>query len=226
MTDKGVNSVGHTGHATGESGKKPLSERDAGRPTKLTPARHARIIDLIKNGNYIDVACAATGIDSRSFYQWTNRGRQLDATYNLDRDMESGEQVGDDWELLTPNEQCYVRFFQDITKANAEAEATAVLHVRNQMPKNWAAAMTFLERKHPGRWKRRDEVTVQTPFDPSTQQTSGVDEAAMLKDPEAIALMHDALVMVSRGELPPGPEADPLKEEEIIDATVVDDVSE
>lgn len=222
-----------------EGAKNYGAAKDAqGRPTKLTPQRHHRIVQLIRNGNYIDVACAAAGLDSRSYYKWCARGRELleVAELDLERDLDQPSVIdavwewnpktliGPSWSMVTEYEAACVRFLQDIIKANAEAEATAVLHVREQMPTNWAAAMTYLERKHPGRWKRRDEITVANPFDPTQQADTGQDERAMLEDPEAIRLIHEALIRVSRGELAAhtGPEAEALKGE-IVDATVVEE---
>lgn len=171
-----------------------------GRPTKLTDERKNYIVELIKNGNYIEVACAAAGIDQRTYYHWVAVGKTICETYGLDPvDEDTGEPL---WPTtLSPYEQRCAHFYQDIRKATAEAEATAVLHIRKQFPDQWAAAMTFLERRFPGRWKRRDELQVQDPFNPAgTGSTNAIDETALLNDPEAVRLMHEALaVTAARG---------------------------
>jgi hypothetical protein len=50
--------------------------------------------------------------------------------------------------------------FRDAVKrAEREAEIRAVAIIQNHMARSWQAAMTYLERKFPGRWGRRMDVT-------------------------------------------------------------------
>jgi hypothetical protein len=94
------------------------------------------------------------------------------------------------------------------TKAAAVSEAYAVTMIRQQMPQQWTAAMTFLERRFPSRWKRKEQLDIGA----SDGQEGGIDEDALLRDPEAVRLMHEALESVAKGELP-----------EITDAQVVEE---
>lgn len=75
------------------------------------------------------------------------------------------------------------------------------------MPDQWTAAMTFLERRFPGRWKRKEQIDIG-----EADGTTGIDETLLLKDPEAVRLVHDALEHASKGALNPSP---------VVDATVV-----
>jgi len=50
----------------------------------------------------------------------------------------------------------YFRFFRSIKKAEGEAEVHAVAIIRQSMGKSWQAAMTWLERKNPKDWGRRE----------------------------------------------------------------------
>lgn len=172
-----------------------------GRTPKLNENIVNKMAELVKHGNYIEVAAAACGVTEASFYNWMRRGREVIARWpdiSMD-DLEDAVYEGS----LTQYEADCVKLFEAMKVANAEAEATAVLHVRKQMPDQWQAAMTFLERRYPGRWKRRDETTVRPVFDPVADTSEGgLDERALLQDPEAVRLMHDALVAASRGELP------------------------
>lgn len=104
-----------------------------GRPSKLTPERSLKIIDAVRAGNYAEVAARFAGINERTFYKW----------------MEKGEQRPD-----SP----YGHFRQAIKDAEAAAEIHAVVQVRQAMSTNWAAAMTYLERKFPTRWARKDRL--------------------------------------------------------------------
>ena len=48
----------------------------AGRPTDLTPAVQARIVQAIVGGNDNKVAAAYAGIGESTFYAWLERGRK------------------------------------------------------------------------------------------------------------------------------------------------------
>lgn len=169
----------------------PIDPAPQGRPTKLTPERHDRIVELVKHGNTIEVAAAATGIDQRSYYHWMAIGKAIVNEYGPD---------SEEWDTtLTEHQKNCGRLFQAIRVAASEAEATAVLHLRSAMPKHWQAALAWLERRHPDRWKRRDELITTNPLDgPSGGEGSTIDESAVLNDPEAVTLMHEALELVSK----------------------------
>lgn len=183
-----------------------------GRRSKLTPELQDQVIELIKAGNYIEVACAACGITDKSYYNWVAKGRNIIETYGEDTE---------DWpETLSQHERNCVEFFESIKQATAQAEAFAVASIRKQMPTQWAAAMTYLERRYPGRWKRREEIAVANPFDVQGQAGAGIDEAALLRDPEATKLMHEALAQVANRP------ALKAAQSQVDDATVVDSTAE
>ncbi len=81
-----------------------------GRP-KLEPATTQRIVDLIRAGNYLEVAATATGIHQTTLYRWMRHGR----------DQKRGR---------------YRKFLSQVEKAQAEAEslshssAAPTLHAR------------------------------------------------------------------------------------------------
>lgn len=102
-----------------------------GRPTKLTPELQVKIVEIIRAGNYADVAAEAVGIGSSTYYHWLALGR--DATSGKYRDFRDAVKAA----------ECY-------------AEVRAVAIVQKHMVDNWQAAMTYLERKFPDRWGRRE----------------------------------------------------------------------
>ena len=106
-----------------------------GRRSKLTPAVQQRIIEAITAGNYIETAAAYVGIDKSTFYDWMLRGEQ--------------ERSG-----------IYTDFAHAVKAAEAQAEVAAVQCVRDAWGDSWQAAMTWLERKAPRRWGRRDTVDI------------------------------------------------------------------
>lgn len=106
-----------------------------GRPSKLTPETKARLLEAIRRGNYYEVACSYAGISYSIFRKWLIQGEQ------------DGE--GPYFELL-----------QDVKRAEHEAEMALVEQWRRAMPEDWKAIATFLERRHPDRWGKRDRLGV------------------------------------------------------------------
>lgn len=126
-----------------------VADGAGGAPTKLTPELQARLIQYLRQGNYIVTACNAVGIDRTSFWRW----------------MQIGEQE---------TEGIHFEFCNAAKQAMAEGEAEMALRVRSAtrdrvveaapegfvlIPSSWQAAMTFLERRYPQRWGRRVQET-------------------------------------------------------------------
>ncbi len=106
----------------------------AGRPTKLTPATQAKIVQAIVGGNDITVAAAYAGISKQTFYTWLERGRKA----------KTGP---------------FADFVDAIEKAQADAEARNVaLIAKAAQDGTWTAAAWWLERKYPERWGRKERV--------------------------------------------------------------------
>ncbi|MEM7481072.1 MAG: hypothetical protein AAF481_07840 [Acidobacteriota bacterium] len=109
--------------------------RKPGRRSKLTPEVQEKVVSAIRAGNYAAVAAAYAGIGESTFYAWLAKGREA----------KSG---------------AYREFLEAVKRAESEAEVRAVAIVQKHMEDNWAAGMTFLERKFPQRWGRRDRLSV------------------------------------------------------------------
>lgn len=167
------------------------------------------LINYIKVGNYVSTACAAAGVSQATYNRWLRMGQQVEE-YIAGRDeeddlkdrLEGGELI---LGLSAEQGRCW-NFRREVIKATALGEAYAVAMVRQQMPQQWTAAMTFLERRHPNRWRRKDILEIG-----EATVDEGIDETLLLSDPEAVKLVHDALARVSKGEIP--------------EVTVVDDES-
>lgn len=165
------------------------------------------ICALVENGNYISVASAACGLGDGTIRNWRARGRAL-IEANPDIDLEDPEQFPDKrlpegWTWL--DGQAW-RLENRLSQSEAKAEAYAVLIVRKHMPDQWTAAMTYLERRFPQRWRKRQ--TIETTQDAD----NGLDETALIGDPEAVRLLHEALAQVA---------GKPRELEPVTDATVV-----
>lgn len=152
--------------------------RKPGRPTKLTPALAAKILKLIESGNYILTSAAACGISRRIYYDWINRGRaELDA-------IEKGADAQRDEEL-------YADFAARVEVAAAQSEIAAVKDVRAQTER-WQAAMTYLERRFPDRWGRRQAIEHSGP-------QGGAIPLRAIKADEAATMSTEALKAIAEG---------------------------
>ena len=122
------------------------------RPSKLTPERQQKLAEAIAAGNYYETACAYAGIDYTTFRLWMQKGEAQEATK-------------------------YSEFFEAITRAEAEAENTAVQIWQKAMPDDWRAAQMFLERRHPDRWGKQDRLDLKQQVSGQMEVQHGIDTA-------------------------------------------------
>ncbi|NQT73578.1 MAG: hypothetical protein HQ553_12550 [Chloroflexi bacterium] len=106
------------------------------RPTKLTPELQTKIVGYIKDGNYIETACQACGIDKKTYYNWMSRSDPSHPSFSL----------------------LYVEFFHVVKKAEAEAIADVVKKWKGAKPNEWAKWATFLERRDKGNWSKTETI--------------------------------------------------------------------
>ncbi|MBU10400.1 MAG: hypothetical protein CME13_20825 [Gemmatimonadetes bacterium] len=110
-----------------------MKRKTMGRPTKLTKPVQDRIVELLENGNYQVTAAKVVGISRSTLSRWLQLGAEHEAT---------------------DEDSIYRSFRTAVKRAEAAAEVKAVECVVNSWEKTWTSAMTYLERKHPGRWSR------------------------------------------------------------------------
>lgn len=113
-------------------------------PRKLNDGMIEALSEAVSKGNYAIVACQLCGISEFAFYNWLNQAST---------DEENG---------LTEEESIYIRLAKSLKRAEAKAEAELVQVVRETATKKkeWLPAITFLERRHPDRWGRKDRTQV------------------------------------------------------------------
>jgi hypothetical protein len=102
--------------------------------------------------NYFVTACNYLEIDEVVAYEWMRKG-------------EAGDDAAGDWP------EAYRAFAQSVKRGAARGEAAAVAEINRhgrphevpegQVPGQWQALMTLLERRFPDRWSRgeRREIT-------------------------------------------------------------------
>lgn len=157
-----------------------------------------QLIDYIKVGNYLGTACAAVGVSESAYHDWLRQGlavEELVSGHDNEDDLKDRMQQGELVLGLSPREvRCWL-FRTEIQQAVAVGEAYAVAMIRTQMPQQWTAAMTFLERRFPSRWRRRDQIDI---GEATEAVSGGIDESLLLSDPKAVALIHEALAQASK----------------------------
>ena len=109
------------------------------RKLKLTPELIKEAVELVKMGNYTETVCQYLGIGETTWYRWMKEGEN--ARSGIKREF---------WESIKRAEShAEIRNVGIIQKAAEKAKDD---------PKLWVAAMTFLERKFPDRWGKKDKV--------------------------------------------------------------------
>lgn len=109
-----------------------------GRPSKLTPALQARIVKLVREGNYPETAAQSEGVSRTAYYEWMEKGR--------------ARAKGDD---------AYADFADAVTRARATAQRKMLAHVAKAAPKDPENARWYLERTAPDLFGRRDKLVVE-----------------------------------------------------------------
>ncbi len=112
------------------------------RPTKLTEARHKKIVADIRAGNFAQIAAVASGITEQTYYNWLNRGAA---------DLASEDEAG----------SIYARFFEAVKRAEAEAEVKQLRAMATD--EKWQRRAWWLERRFPKRWGQKQSLELSGP---------------------------------------------------------------
>lgn len=110
------------------------AKRKPGRPCKLTPEVHGKIVGEVGRGIFPWVAARMAGIAPRTFYEWMAAGDADDPRF--------------------------AQFAHDVHQAAAQARGEAEAAVRQQRPIDWLRIGPGRDRggTEPG-WTERTEVT-------------------------------------------------------------------
>ena len=111
-----------------------LADTHIGAPSQLGDADILQqLLAAIGDGLSYESACKCAGISPRTIYNWKQRAEA--------------------------QEPAAIAFVQALEKAESEVERKAVRNTlrAGELPQFWAANMTYLERKYPERWGRRQD---------------------------------------------------------------------
>lgn len=123
---------------------RPLALNDPISGAGSAATKAEAIVQAIEVGVPKRMAAQAAGVSLSGFFQWQARGAAL-----LDDPIPTA------W---TEHEAELAQFVDQLRKAEAKAVVYAVGMVRKAMPTNWQAAMTWLERRYPDDFARREAV--------------------------------------------------------------------
>src|SRR5215203_3899229 len=101
---------------------------------KFTSKRKSAILRKMREGHYAKTAAETSSITEQTLYDWLKKGEDSDSY---------------------PEHAVFLAAFR---KAEATAEDNAIKAIMAAFPHDWRAAMTYLERRHPGRWAKRLEA--------------------------------------------------------------------
>ncbi len=127
--NKAVDAAGRKRHASNG----PAMSRSSGE-NLCTPEMIEKITNLIRAGNYREVAAASVGISKSTFFEWLSRGAR--------------------------GEEPYTVLAAEVEKADAQSEMRDVVLIGKAAEMQWQAAAWRLERKNPKRWGRKDGLTL------------------------------------------------------------------
>lgn len=125
--------------------------------SSMTPRVVRNILAHIAAGNYVSVACKASGVSQRTYYFWLQTAQS-----NPD--------------------SVYGEFAALVDKAFAAAEAANIHTIRKAAATSWQAAAWLEERKHPDRWGQRSRTEVTGVDGGPIQVTAAALIAAVRKD--------------------------------------------
>lgn len=103
---------------------------------KFTSRRRSAILRKMREGHYAKTAAQTSGITEQTLYNWLKKGEDPE------------------------NYPEHAAFLEAYRKAEATAEDNAIKAIQDAYPHDWRAAMTYLERRHPERWAKRQSVDV------------------------------------------------------------------
>lgn len=118
-----------------------------GRPSQLTPELQAKIVQVVRAGNYLKTAAQYNGVGESTLRLWLQKGR-------------AAAEARDHGEEVPPDQARYLEFLEVITVAQTAAEVAAVTHWRAAFPDDWRAARDYLRATNPGAWASTTRVAI------------------------------------------------------------------
>lgn len=154
----------------------------------FTPEVRKIILKAVADGEYMTSACRKARIGELTLRHWLTLG---DNAHKL---IEEAAIKGEPAPELTDQEVEFMQFYLDVYEAEGKNEGTAVDELRQAgRDGNWVASITFLERRHGQRWKKREQTEHVGPGG-GPIQTEQIDNSAG-KLAEVLTVLQDAGIL-------------------------------
>lgn len=132
------------------------TKNKGGKPSKLTEERTAKVVELIKAGNYTETAVITAGLGKSTHYAWMKKGKEA------------------------KRRNKFVEYREAIKEAEAWAESRHVAIISKHAETTWQASAWWLERKMPEKWAKREVLNVNADVKQEVKvDMSPVEEKAM-----------------------------------------------
>lgn len=132
-------------------------------PRKLNSGMVKALAYVISKGNYAVVACQRCGIDESTYYNWIKQGdadteNRIESIYSrLTKSIKKASSEAEDLMVQRLRRAALPGVIKEVTKTDADGGvSTETVKTGGE----WLAAATFLERRHPERWGRKDRSTL------------------------------------------------------------------
>lgn len=139
-------------------------------------------LQALAAGNYLSAAAQIAGLSPNTTARWVERGHEL-AVETTGQD-EPDPVDAPKFRRKIPNlQRAYVDFWAAHTRAVASAEVFLVNQWKKAATDDWRAAAELLRRRHPERWRVRDEIgiKVEETTGPSVLEIARRDPALVLE---------------------------------------------
>lgn len=136
-----------------------------------------KVLGYAKRGATNHVIAAGLGIHPDTFQTWLRRGRDSLSATPEDVDRE-----------LTVHEQLFLRLEETRAEVAADMSEIVLDAAMSRQPNTWQAAMTFLERRYPHEWGKRETRVLE-----GTGATLPQINVLVLNDPDARTAHRDLL---------------------------------
>jgi hypothetical protein len=117
---------------------------------KLSEEAIEDVCRLVSEGHYVVTVCQMKGITRPTYYNWKDRGQEIEEKIENGKIKKS---------KLKKKDKLYLKFWQDIQKAEAMGEISNVSNIKKAGDEgDWRASAWLLEKKYPEKFGKKNKV--------------------------------------------------------------------
>lgn len=153
-----------------------------GRPSKLTPDRHLKIVEQVRKGVPVEVAAGSTGVSREAFYLWLSRGKEdeskgvtspyvefMHAVLKARDDLEA--ELAAKWvKIATEPTEKVKTVYKEQVVVKQDGTYEVVRYLDSETTEvvgdgDWRGVAEFMLRRYADRWNRREGLDVDAKVD-------------------------------------------------------------